>query len=97
VCRLLLSKGADVHALNGQRRTPLDYACSRGRVAIAAALIDRGARVSRGMLTAAARVGHKLVAELLLSRGADVNAADSAGNTALHEVRFSCAQAHFYC
>jgi hypothetical protein len=60
---------------------------SRDRQRIAELLLDAGARPSAGCLTAAARLGHIRLVQLLLARGAKVNLEDSAGATPLHEVR----------
>lgn len=44
--RLLLSLGANPRLANAQRRTPLHYAASKGRIGIVPMLLESGADVS---------------------------------------------------
>lgn len=69
--------------------TPLENAASHGWLKVAAYLLDHGADVNaRGgtALFEATKAGNRAMVELLLSRGANVNAnqADTEGNTPLH-------------
>jgi cytohesin len=67
---------------------PLFGAAGRGQLRVAGFLLDHGANVEgvnqHVPLLAAARNGNRAMVELLLSRGADVNAKESDGYTALH-------------
>jgi len=65
--------------------TPLCRAARMAQSRVAEFLLSNGADVNLNRpLSYAAGDGHKAMAELLLRRGAAVNAADSAGQTALH-------------
>ncbi len=87
--RCLLRAGADVSP-NPPATPPLFHASNLG---MAAQLIAAGADVNQGsaaegtpLMRAAAR-GNRELAELYLGLGADVNARDGRGNTALHVAR----------
>ena len=93
VARLLLDRGADVHAAHPDSGfTALHYAAEGGHVEVARLLLDRGADVgatssedngdvfgitSAQPLHIAAFLKHAAAVELLLARGADVRAAAS--------------------
>lgn len=90
----LLAQGADANADRTPGyagRPPLFHAATFGYVDIAAKLLDRGAQVDYGadrgvptpLMLAAINGGPQMV-QLLLDRGADVNA-EAAGSTALTE------------
>lgn len=70
--------------------TPIHYAAAHGRFELCQWLIENKAKVvskdkyKRCPLTMAVRNGHSKVASLLLQHGADVEQADSSGNTPLH-------------
>lgn len=92
VVEYLLAKGADVSA---QARNPMQVTALHAAVAdgghpgIARALIEAGAAVNMKQrhgwtpLHGATHSGDRATVELLLSRGADVNAANDEGKTAL--------------
>ena len=97
IARLLLERGADVHAKDKVKATPLQLASCNGMVEIARVLLDAGAATNskglhgRSPLHAAVEGGdyscmnnHILVAKLLLERGADVDMPNDDGETPLH-------------
>jgi len=77
--RLLLSKGADVNAENGEKKTPLHYAAKAGKMEVVQLLVEAGADVNAmgkndwPPLCIAAENNHIAVAEYLIAHGADVN------------------------
>ena len=88
--QLLLDHGANIDALDANRRTPLLAAVTEGRVDKAVYLLARRAdfRIdvspNEPPLHAAARSGEQPVVLALLERGADVNSRNRWGDTALH-------------
>lgn len=90
VAQFLLSKGADVNALNTVNQSVLLYAAYFGNAEITAALIAGGARlndqdiVGRTPLHYAARQRSVDALTLLIDNKADLNARDSIGETPLH-------------
>lgn len=80
--KLLLAGGADVHALNKWRETPLLTAANHGQAATVKALLDAGADPCRctdtgwSPLSIAAYKGHDEVVELLLEHGAPTEEED---------------------
>jgi len=90
VAELLVAKGADVNAMSREGRTPLMFAAYRGSTGMVRLLLDKGANVNAaaGQGTAlhwAARWGQPGVAELLIARGADLEARYEHGGTPLHD------------
>ena len=97
IVRLLLERGADVHAQDKVDTTPLQLASCNGMAEIARVLLDAGATANskglngRSPLHEAVGGGHSpfienyvLIAKLLLERGADVDVPDDDGRTSLH-------------
>jgi ankyrin repeat protein len=96
IVELLIDKGADVEARNGNGSTPLPltaaYSNHEDYIEVVKLLLDKGANIeTRGHadstpLQAAAYVGRKEVAELLLARGAKIDtAASKFFGTATHQ------------
>jgi ankyrin repeat protein len=94
----LVACGADANVTNSSNWTPLHDACHRGFVEIASILVQAGAAYdtfcppssmcpshSQCALAHAARRGHPEIVKLLLNAGADKNAQNPDGWTALHE------------
>jgi len=79
IAKLLIKSGADVNATNNFNTTPLMLAADKSE-SIVKLLIDKGANVNaKGTMDAtalhnAAGSGNKIVTELLIANGADVNA-----------------------
>ena len=68
--------------------TPLGNAAAHGWLKVAAFLLDHGADVNGGYgsaLFSATKAGNRAMVELLLSRGANVNAKGDSGDTALQQ------------
>lgn len=84
---LLLDKGADVNALNGNGYTPLLLAAMDGQVEVAKVLVAKGADLKAqttsgvGVLHAAAQGGQAAIVELLLAKGLDANLPSRDGAT----------------
>lgn len=85
--RLLATAGVDARTTDG--RTALMLAAGRDNLFVAAALLDRGANVGLSDVAGAtalhhgARAGAEAVVEQLLAAGADLEARDNDGRTAL--------------
>ena len=77
--RLLLDKGANVDAYGGKWMSPLGAASSKGQVAAIRLLIDNGADPDDGIYPAS-HEGKTAVIELLLGKGARVNAQGDLGD-----------------
>jgi hypothetical protein len=69
----LLSKGADVEAANTEAMTPLFEAIRNGKDEAARVLIERGAKIG-GALHRAARNNRTAVMEIVIAKGADIEA-----------------------
>ena len=82
VAEFLIAKGADVNAKTNGGQTPLDVALLQNRAAMVEMLTAKGAEVST--LAIAARMGDLARVKTLLEKGADINAQDNSGRTALH-------------
>ena len=86
---LLLEKGAAVNAKDKKNKTPLDYAISKKRTEVIELLRAKGGKTTKELLAAddifaAAEVGDVESIKKLLAGGADVNAKNKGGYTALH-------------
>jgi ankyrin repeat protein len=90
--RLLMAKNANMNLATTHGGTPLHYAAGHGDLAMVHALLAAGANVNaicrdsgETPLTSACRDwAHSYIVAPLLSAGADVNARDKKGRTALH-------------
>jgi len=88
----LLSKGADVNAIDEYGLTSLHYAVRKGNKDIVTLLLANGAAVDVNVqdvygvapLHYAAAAGDKEIVSLLLAHGAVIDAKDNAGRTPLH-------------
>ena len=93
MARLLLDRGASVRQVTRYGSTPLYFACTHGRTAVAELLLDRGAEVDwegdAGMtpLYTACYQGRVGAALLLLKRGADINRLTSSGTSPVTAAR----------
>ncbi|KAK3273520.1 hypothetical protein CYMTET_18244 [Cymbomonas tetramitiformis] len=85
--RVLVDKGAEVDAEDGAGRTALTVALAFGQEAAARALLEAGAGVNAGTgrrpLHGAAEGGMMEILRELVDKGADVEAEDGEGRTAL--------------
>ena len=87
--KALLDAGAAVNAKDGKNKTPLDYALSKKRTELAELLRAKSGKTTKELLAAddifaAAEVGDVESIKKLLAGGADVNAKNKGGYTALH-------------
>ena len=87
MARLLIEKGADVNAVDTNGDTALAYAVRFNKVELVLELLSTAnIDVNKGNippLTASAMKGSVAIARLLIEKGADVNAVDTNGDTAL--------------
>jgi ankyrin repeat protein len=90
VAAVLIDAGADIAASASNGMTPLAAAVAARRDALVALLLERGAAVDQRLpneatvLMIAAVQGYPDIAERLLDAGADANAVDARGHSALH-------------
>jgi hypothetical protein len=85
---LFVSRGAAVNAVNARGEQALMLAAWKGRLEAVRWLLDRGAQLNRGgrqwsALHYAVFAGHEPIAQLLIERGADVNARSGNGSSVL--------------
>src|SRR5258706_4038575 len=96
IVELLLSRGADADHVDATGKTPLIYAAARGFALVVRRLLDAGAdakaRYGNDLTALMWAAGHEdgvggaaavAVVELLIARGAAIDAADNRGRTAL--------------
>jgi ankyrin repeat protein len=93
-----IARGSDLNEPDPVLGLPLMIAAQRNQIAIAISLVKHGAEVNGSDLTgtalhAAAFGGHTVMAEFLLSAGADVNARPDGGSTPLQR---AAANGHSY-
>lgn len=87
ICKLLIEKGADIHAIDNSHRTPLHLASSNGHIGVTKLLIGKGADIYKRdrdggtNLHIAALGGHPKMIKLFIDRGIDLNAQDNNGYT----------------
>ena len=86
---LLIEKGSVVNAKDGKNKTPLDYAIAKKRTEVIELLRAKGGKTTKELLAVedifvAAEVGDAESIKKLLAGGADVNAKNKGGYTALH-------------
>lgn len=82
--RLLVDRGAALDRADGHDWTALDHAFAGGRDAIVAQLAKAGAKIGSNTFRIAARQPTRL--EALFALGADANAVNRGGETALHHI-----------
>lgn len=79
----LLNAGANVHATDTRGKTPRQLAQDKGHASLATDLLDFARALPKKFQEAIAN-GEVLLIRRLIGNGADVDAKDSIGNTALH-------------
>ena len=81
----LLSKSADIDAGNTESLTPLDEAIRNAKDDVARVFIEKGARIGQA-LHLAARRNRTAVVDLLIAKGADIEARNPNGYTPLSNI-----------
>lgn len=91
LAKLLLAKGALVNPTNITEYPipPLDWAISSDNLDLVKLLLKHGATIKVSYLASAADRGDVEIAEILIAHGADVNATNADGSTALHNAAWS--------
>lgn len=84
IVRLLVDRGATLDRADGNDMTALDHALEAGHDAIVAQLAKAGAKIGSNTFRCAARQPARL--EALFALGADANAVNRRGETALHHI-----------
>lgn len=75
IVRILLDRGADINLSDGDYGTAVQFAAAQGREEVVWILLDPNVGGSiREALTAASRGGQQKLVQMLLDRGADINA-----------------------
>ncbi len=101
IVKLLVAKGADIHAVCNDGYTAVHFAASGGHKELLTYLIDKGAKVNTTInkspfnlldgktpLHAASREGHLQTVKLLINHGANIHAKTKDGATALHDAAY---------
>ena len=86
IAMMLIGRGADVKAVSNRGETALWWAARKGHNYLVEALVQAGADVNQADNNGVAPIGvaeNKAVATLLIERGADVNAVNKLGDSAL--------------
>ncbi len=90
--RILLANGADPTLSTGHGGAAINYAAGYGEVEMIKTMLQKGSDPSAGtgrrkrtpIMAACGEYQHQAVLPILLEAGADINAVDQNGNTALH-------------